>query len=159
MKIASAKARPANSRIPARIHTDERACSDSSRFYNYSWFNKSENPRRSSIMALTLTEKAADEIKRIRVENKVPDEFVLRVGVRAGGCSGFDYAFNFDDNSDVTKDFVTEQHGVKLAVEKRFDLYLDGTEIDFVDDLNRRGFKFNNPNAQKTCGCGSSFSV
>lgn len=110
-------------------------------------------------MAVTLTEKAATEIKRIRVENKVPDEFVLRVGVRAGGCSGWDYQFNFDDSADTTKDFVSEQYGVKMAVDKRFDLHLDGTEIDFVDDLNRRGFKFNNPNAQKTCGCGSSFSV
>ena len=110
-------------------------------------------------MSMTLTEKAAVEIKRIRVESKIPDEFVLRVGVRAGGCSGWDYSFNFDDNHDATKDFVTEQFGVKVAVDKRFDLHLDGTEIDFIDDLNRRGFKFNNPNAQKTCGCGSSFSV
>lgn len=110
-------------------------------------------------MAVTLTEKAASEIKRIRVESKIPEQYVLRVGVRAGGCSGWDYAFNFDDTADTTKDFVTEQHGVKMAVDKRFDLHLDGTEIDFVDDLNRRGFKFNNPNAQKTCGCGSSFSV
>ena len=110
-------------------------------------------------MAVTLTEKAAREIQRIRTESKIPDECVLRVGVRAGGCSGWDYSFNFDDAHDSTKDFVSEQHGVKLAVDKRFDLHLDGTEIDFIDDLNRRGFKFNNPNAQKTCGCGSSFSV
>jgi hypothetical protein len=53
----------------------------------------------------------------------------------------------------------TKKHGVKLAVDKRFDLHLDGTEIDFIDDLNRRGFKFNNPNSQKTCGCGSSFAM
>jgi iron-sulfur cluster assembly protein len=110
-------------------------------------------------MAVTLTEKAATEIKRIRAESKIPDEFVLRVGVRAGGCSGWDYSFNFDDTQDTVKDFVSEQHGVKLAVDKRFDLHLDGTEIDFIDDLNRRGFKFNNPNAQKTCGCGSSFAM
>ena len=110
-------------------------------------------------MAVTLTEKAAGEIKRIRTESKIPDEFVLRVGVRAGGCSGWDYSFNFDDHADTTKDFVTEQFGVKMAVDKRFDLHLDGTEIDFIDDLNRRGFKFNNPNAQKTCGCGSSFAM
>lgn len=110
-------------------------------------------------MAVTLTEKAAGEIKRIRTESKIPDEYVLRVGVRAGGCSGWDYQFNFDENSDTTKDFVTEQFGVKMAVDKRFDLHLDGTEIDFIDDLNRRGFKFNNPNAQKTCGCGSSFAM
>ena len=110
-------------------------------------------------MAVTLTEKAATEIKRIRAESKIPEEFVLRVGVRAGGCSVWDYAFNFDDTQDTTKDFVSEQHGVKLAVDKRFDLHLDGTEIDFIDDLNRRGFKFNNPNAQKTCGCGSSFAM
>ena len=110
-------------------------------------------------MAVTLTEKAAEEIKRIRAESQVPEDSVLRVGVRAGGCSGWDYAFNFDEQHDSTKDFVSEQHGVKLAVDKRFDLHLDGTEIDFIDDLNRRGFKFNNPNAQKTCGCGSSFAV
>lgn len=110
-------------------------------------------------MAIMLTEKAAIEIKRIRTESKIPDECVLRVGVRAGGCSGWDYQFNFDDQADTAKDHISEQHGVKLAVDKRFDLHLDGTEIDFIDDLNRRGFKFNNPNAQKTCGCGSSFAM
>lgn len=110
-------------------------------------------------MAVTLTEKAASEIKRIRAESKIPEEFVLRVGVRAGGCSGWDYQFNFDDKADSTKDFVSEQHGVKLAVDKRYDLHLDGTQIDFIDDLNRRGFKFENPNAQKTCGCGNSFAM
>ena len=109
-------------------------------------------------MAVTITEKAASEIKRVMTEQKL-DTAVLRVGVAGGGCSGFQYALGFDNQTDAAKDHVTEQHGVKVAVDKKSALYLDGTKIDFYDGLEKRGFTFENPNAVKSCGCGSSFSA
>lgn len=110
-------------------------------------------------MAVALTEKAASEIKRVLSEQKLPEGTVLRIGVAGGGCSGFQYALGFDQSVDPTKDQIGEQHGIKVAVDKKSDLYLDGTEIDFHDGLDKRGFTFNNPNAVKSCGCGSSFSA
>ncbi len=114
-------------------------------------------------MSVTLTEKAASEVKKIidkMVEEQgVADgELVLRVGVQGGGCSGFSYSLGFD-TATSDKDRVIEVHGVRLAVEKKFDPYLDGTVVDYYDGLEKRGFVFNNPNVVKTCGCGSSFQV
>ena len=109
-------------------------------------------------MGVTLTEKAASEVKRIIEEQGGGQELVLRVSVQGGGCSGFAYGLNFDAETSE-KDRVVEFHGIKLAVEKKFDPYLDGTVIDFYDGLEKRGFVFNNPNVVKSCGCGSSFQV
>jgi iron-sulfur cluster assembly accessory protein len=109
-------------------------------------------------MSVTLSEKAALEVKRIIEEQGTPEEVVLRIGVQGGGCSGFAYSLNFD-TATSERDRVVEVHGVKLAVEKKFDPYLDGTVIDFYDGLEKRGFVFNNPNVVKSCGCGSSFQV
>ena len=110
-------------------------------------------------MSITLTEKAALEVKRVLTENSYPPETVLRVAVVGGGCSGYSYNLGFDNNTDAEKDQITEQHGLKVAVDRRSYLYLDGTIIDYLDGLDKRGFKFENPNVQKSCGCGSSFSV
>jgi iron-sulfur cluster assembly protein len=109
-------------------------------------------------MSVTLTEKAAGEVKKIMTEQNLPEDAVLRVGVQGGGCSGFAYSLNFD-TATSERDRVVEIHGVKLAVEKKFDPYLDGTVVDFYDGLEKRGFVFNNPNVVKSCGCGSSFQV
>src|SRR5881227_2491513 len=109
-------------------------------------------------MSVTLSEKAASEVKKIITEQNLPEGTVLRVGVQGGGCSGFAYSLNFD-TAVSEKDRVVEAHGVKLAVEKKFDPYLDGTVVDFYDGLEKRGFVFNNPNVVKSCGCGSSFQV
>ena len=109
-------------------------------------------------MGVTLTESAAREIKRIMDEQGSQDEQVIRVGVQGGGCSGFSYSLNWD-NETSEKDRVAEFHGVKVAMEKKFEPYLDGTVIDFYDGLEKRGFVFNNPNVVKSCGCGSSFQV
>jgi iron-sulfur cluster assembly protein len=109
-------------------------------------------------MGVTLTEKAAGEVKKIISEQNLPESTVLRVGVQGGGCSGFSYSLNFD-SSTSERDRVTDVHGVKLAVDKKFDPYLDGTVVDFYDGLEKRGFVFNNPNVVKSCGCGSSFQV
>jgi iron-sulfur cluster assembly protein len=110
-------------------------------------------------MSVVLTEKAASEVKRVMSEQNFPAETVLRVGVAGGGCSGFQYSLGFDNSTDAEKDEVLDQHGVKLAVDKRSMLYLEGTTVDFHDGLDKRGFKFENPNAVKSCGCGSSFSA
>ena len=110
-------------------------------------------------MSVILTEKAAGEIKRVLSEMNSPEGTFVRIGVAGGGCSGFAYDFRFDTASDETKDHVNEQHGLKVAVDKKSALYLDGTTIDFYEGLERRGFTFNNPNAVKSCGCGSSFSA
>jgi iron-sulfur cluster assembly protein len=109
-------------------------------------------------MSVVLTEKAANEVKRIMQEQKL-DEMVLRVGVSGGGCSGFNYALGFDKGFDEKVDSKFDFHGVTVVVDKKSALYLDGTTVDFYDGLEKRGFTFDNPNAVKSCGCGSSFSV
>ena len=109
-------------------------------------------------MAVSLSEKAADEVKKIISSQNLPEETVLRVGVQGGGCSGFSYSLNFDTTT-TDRDRIIEAHGVRLAVDKKFDPYLDGTVVDYYDGLEKRGFVFNNPNVVKSCGCGSSFQV
>lgn len=106
-----------------------------------------------------ITEKAAQEIKRVMAEQSLPEGTVVRVGVAGGGCSGFQYRFGFDANIDAAKDHVWDQHGLKVVVQKNHDLHLDGTTVDFYEGLERRGFTFDNPNVSRTCGCGSSFSA
>jgi len=110
-------------------------------------------------MAVILTEKAASEVKRIIADQKIEPEMVLRVGVTGGGCSGFSYALGFDKTYDEKVDAKYEYHGVPVVVDKKSALYLDGTTIDFYEGLEARGFKFDNPNAVKSCGCGSSFQA
>ncbi len=110
-------------------------------------------------MALQLTEIAAQEIKRVMDEQKMPAGVALRIAVAGGGCSGFEYKLGFDENVDEESDVVREIHGVRVAVDKKSSLYLDGTEIDYHSGIEKRGFVFNNPNATKTCGCGSSFQA
>ena len=110
-------------------------------------------------MAITLTEKAAKEVKKIMEEQKLSPETVLRVGVAGGGCSGFSYSLGFDQATDEKVDSKYEHHGVTVVVDKKSALYLDGTTVDFYDGLEKRGFTFDNPNAVKSCGCGSSFQA
>ena len=110
-------------------------------------------------MAVTLSERAASEVKKILEEQKYGESTVLRVGVAGGGCSGFSYALGFDQNFDEKADSKFDCHGVTLVVDKKSALYLDGTTVDFYEGLDKRGFTFTNPNATKTCGCGSSFQA
>lgn len=107
---------------------------------------------------LSVTEKAKKEILRIMKDNNVPENYGLRVGVRGGGCSGLTYTLNFDGN-EKPGDTVIESDNIKLFVDGKSLFYLMGTELDFSDGLNGKGFIFNNPNATKTCGCGDSFKV
>jgi len=105
---------------------------------------------------VNLTDSAKNEIARLIKENQLEQSF-LRMGVRGGGCSGLSYTLGFDkevSDYDHTFDF---ENGVKVAVDMKSMLYLKGTEVDYTTDLLGGGFKFNNPNARKSCGCGSSF--
>jgi iron-sulfur cluster assembly protein len=107
---------------------------------------------------ITITEKAIIEVKKIMAENDIPNDVGLRVGVKGGGCSGLTYSLNFDN--DVKEgDTIIEQEGIKLLVDGKSLFYLMGTQLDYTDGLNGKGFVFNNPNAKKTCGCGESFGV
>jgi iron-sulfur cluster assembly protein len=110
-------------------------------------------------MAVILTEKAAEQIKKFRTEHEFSDQSFLRIGVVGGGCSGLDYAISFDDRFDETKDSRYEQHGVSVVVDKKSALYLDGTKVDWYQSFEKQGFVFDNPNATKTCGCGKSFQA
>ena len=105
-----------------------------------------------------ITERARQEVRRIISEQDLPESTVLRVGVKGGGCSGFSYSLGFDDTTQEI-DQVFEEEGVKVVCDPKSFLYLNGTEVDFEESLMGRGFKFGNPNASKTCGCGESFSV
>lgn len=105
---------------------------------------------------IALTERAADRVKRVM--SLRDDTLGIRAGVRGGGCSGFKYYLDFVSASEKD-DREVESHGVKIIVDAKSFIYLMGTEIDFVDELNESGFKFSNPTAKRTCGCGESFSV
>ena len=107
---------------------------------------------------LNVTDKAVSEIKAIMEENNIPSDYGLRVGIKGGGCSGMTYTLGFDAD-EKPGDEIIEIDGVKIMIDMKSFLYLSGTELDFTDGLNGRGFVFNNPNATRTCGCGSSFAV
>ena len=103
---------------------------------------------------ITLSKDAATKVRSLLMENP---ETGIRAAVQGGGCSGFTYQLKFDNQKEDDK--VIESHGIKIYVDPKSFLYLMGTEIDFVDELNQSGFKFVNPNAKRTCGCGESFSM
>jgi len=106
---------------------------------------------------IVITDSALTQLKRIMGEQNVPAEYGLRVGVKGGGCSGFSYILGFDVQKE--KDQTFEVNGLKVLMEKSHSMYLLGMEIDWLEGLNNRGFTFNNPNADESCGCGSSFSA
>ena len=106
---------------------------------------------------IELTTNAADKVKEM-ISKRMTVTQGLRVGVRGGGCSGFQYFLEFAEAAN-NGDREVESHGVKLFVDPKSFLYLQGTEVDFVDSLGGAGFKFQNPNARRTCGCGESFSI
>jgi len=107
---------------------------------------------------INITERAAREVNRIREEQQLGEEAGLRLGVKGGGCSGFEYFIDFAEAANPD-DKVFESQGVKVYVDKKSLLYLVNTTVDFEESLTRRGFLFNNPNAKNTCGCGISFDV
>jgi len=106
---------------------------------------------------ITLTDKAAGKVKEI-LENEQKIECALRIGVKGGGCSGFSYTMNLDEVLSES-DQVFEDKGVKIVVDAKSFIYLSGTQVDFVENLSGSGFTFSNPNATRSCGCGSSFQA
>jgi iron-sulfur cluster assembly protein len=107
---------------------------------------------------IRITDKAALQIRRLKEDNRIPAAHGLRLGVKGGGCSGLSYVLAFDEQP-KEKDHVLQINGVTVYIDPKSLFYLSGTELDFSDGLNGKGFVFNNPQAAKTCGCGSSFGV
>jgi len=108
---------------------------------------------------ITLTESAKEKALKLFSENNLdPTISFIRVGVKGGGCSGLSYVLDFDSEM-KPGDQEFEDKGVKIVCDKKSLLYLLGTELDHSDGLNGKGFEFKNPNAQRVCGCGESFSV
>jgi iron-sulfur cluster assembly accessory protein len=110
---------------------------------------------------ITLTTGAVSKVKEILTQQD-PQPAGLRIGVVGGGCSGFSYSMTFESNGNTDTlgmDKVFNFDGLKVYVDQASLLYLDNTEVDYVESLEGSGFKFSNPNVKSTCGCGSSFSV
>ena len=107
---------------------------------------------------ITLTPAATQEVKRLISQEQKPN-VGLRLGVKGGGCSGFSYVLALDEATPKQFDTVFEQDGVKVLVDAKSHLYLDGTTVDFKNGMVGGGFEFQNPMAKKSCGCGTSFST
>jgi iron-sulfur cluster assembly protein len=106
---------------------------------------------------VSFTQNAIVEINRLMQQPDFSSEAMLRVGVKGGGCSGLTYVLGFDQRT--AEDELYDFNGLPFIMNKSHGMYLFGMEVDWQDGLNARGFVFNNPNASKTCGCGTSFSV
>lgn len=106
---------------------------------------------------IRFTEGAISELKRLMNEPGFDKAQSLRIGVKGGGCSGLSYVLGFDSRKE--NDHLYEFQGLSFIIDKAHELYLAGMEIDWEGGLNSRGFTFQNPNASKTCGCGTSFAV
>ncbi len=106
---------------------------------------------------ITVTERASIKIQELVSQSSYKTPY-LRVGVKGGGCSGLTYELEFDTDKKST-DQLFEDKNVKILVDMKSLLYLFGTELEFSDGLNGKGFEFINPNASRTCGCGESFAV
>ena len=106
---------------------------------------------------VTVSEGAAKKLNSLIEESGFKTPFV-RVAVKGGGCSGLSYDLSFDTDQQLS-DTLAENRGVKILIDNNSLLYLFGTELDFSDGLNGKGFQFINPNASRTCGCGESFAL
>lgn len=106
---------------------------------------------------VSFTETAIRALKEIMLEQSIPVDLGLRVGVKGGGCSGFSYIMGFDTIRDNDEQF--EVGGIRVLLDRTHGIYVAGMEVDYYDGLENRGFVFNNPNAKHTCGCGSSFNA
>ena len=108
---------------------------------------------------VTVSDKALEHVIELMMEEGLtPDTHFLRVGVKGGGCSGLSYAMDFDDTI-TNMDEIVDLNAIKVVIDKKSVLYLYGTELDYSDGLNGRGFHWINPQASRTCGCGESFAL
>jgi iron-sulfur cluster assembly protein len=109
---------------------------------------------------ITVSEKALQHVISLMMESNItPDSHHLRVGVKGGGCSGLSYVMDFDNTIESTDETVEINGGLKVVIDRKSVLYLYGTELDYSDGLNGKGFQWGNPNASRTCGCGESFAL
>lgn len=109
---------------------------------------------------ITITQKAHSHITKLMSDSNLDKTtHHLRVGVKGGGCSGLSYVMDFDDKLDITDEVVNLSDGLKIVIDRKSILYLFGTELNFSDGLNGKGFEWVNPNASRTCGCGESFAL
>ncbi|MBI2194644.1 MAG: iron-sulfur cluster assembly accessory protein [Planctomycetes bacterium] len=106
---------------------------------------------------ITVTERAAQEVRRILRDQKLPENTCLRLGVKGGGCSGLSYTIGFAD-APADGDHVHEEHGLRILIDPKSALFIEELEFGFQESLLGRGFVFNNPKAKRSCGCGKSFS-
>jgi iron-sulfur cluster assembly protein len=109
-------------------------------------------------LTIQITEKAVEKIKFFAKKDGLQDEFGVKVGVKGGGCSGLLYTLSIEKEAGPNEK-VVDYNGVKVFIDKKSYIYLAGTTLDFGDGLNGKGFVFENPNAKKSCGCGTSFGV
>ncbi len=107
---------------------------------------------------ITLTPNAAGQVKKL-IEHENKPNLGLRIGVKGGGCSGMSYVLSIDEVTPKQFDSIFEQDGVKILIDAKSHLYLDGTNIDYKESVMGGGFEFNNPMAKKSCGCGTSFTT
>ena len=107
---------------------------------------------------IALTPSATQEVRRL-IEKEAKPNLGLRVGVKGGGCSGFSYVISIDETTPKQYDTIFEQDGLKILIDAKSHLYLDGTTVDFKSSVMGGGFEFQNPLAKKSCGCGTSFST
>ena len=108
---------------------------------------------------IAVTERAVKEFRHILQEKGLPPETAMRLSVKGGGCAGFSYQIDLDRNPADEFDIEANWHGVRVLVDMKSEFYMQNSVIDFNDSLMERGFKFKNPTASGTCGCGSSFSI
>lgn len=109
---------------------------------------------------ITISEKALDHVLKLRSElGEGNIKMFLRVGVKGGGCSGFSYVMDFDDEIKPQDEIIHINDDLTVLIEKKSLLYIFGTELNYSDGLNGKGFEWSNPQANRTCGCGLSFSV
>lgn len=116
-----------------------------------------QNKPKSELIPVSLTERAAKQIRKIRETEDLQEGLYLRVAVEGGGCSGLSYKLGFDIRTDDDELFNSQD--LEIVVDPKHLMYLDGIVIDYPDGLDARGFTFDNPNASESCGCGSSFAV
>jgi iron-sulfur cluster assembly accessory protein len=108
---------------------------------------------------LQITDRAAKEFIHVAKQKGLPEDTAMRLSVKGGGCSGFEYQIDIEHNGADEFDIQSMQHGVRVVIDMKSEFYMAGTTIDFNDTLMDRGFTFTNPLASGTCGCGSSFSI
>ena len=110
-------------------------------------------------LSIEVTQKAAKHIRKFAVKEGYEETFALRVGVKGGGCSGLLYVLEIEPDQAAETDRVIDDNGIRIFIDKKAYIFLAGTQLDFSDGLNGKGFVFQNPNATKACGCGNSFAV